>query len=485
MSIDFSLIQAQPTPKQGVMGSIPGMTVNNGPNKLDSLASGLLEGAKVGTQIAATRQDIAASKQKNAEEAALFPSILQQQKNAAETSNIDLESRKVQAANAAGAAAAFRQNMDAGMAYLQKNDVVKYLDIKTKQINTEKSIADLASKVADTKTKQLNYSNSITSNAYDLAQAASKAGQQRGPQAAEAVYQQGLKFMGDTVASALPPHFDDSTYHVLSDLGGQSKINQQRDQIMKNGTPEEKNAYRTAELQNKIKSGIASDQDKTELNSLQNQIQDAQNAKIKKQGSPSDYYDKALAGQDAKTAASANSTRGTMQHLAYDASDGADVLSKVPAGYTGPVIDYLKANKMNTEVQKLQKILAEIPFLVKSTVGISNGMRFTQGELEQLNKASGSTAINREALQWVLDRTNTKATEGIYTNWKVENDIRKNGSPEVYKRWLESNPEPKQSIDVNNSYKQVDFTKGKIYTDKNGMKAIYTGDPKNPWQETK
>lgn len=485
MPIDFSLLTPQPAPRQGVVGTIapqPGR-----PNGLDQLAGGLLEGAKVGTSIAATRQGMAATQQSMDQSAQLFPSQLKEAEDKAATADSVLQQTQATTKSAKDVSDAFHSNWEDGMKQMAKSDPAGYLNLQGTIAKTQESLQATANAAADGKQKSLNMYNQFAMTGYTVAQNAAAAEKSQ-PGSGEQVYQQQLKMLGPTLSSQLPPHFDSNTFHTLTYVGATAHLDQMKAQENKDATPEMKNAQAVGTLQSKVQNKTITPVEQKTLDSLQSQINDKTN-KGKGDKSADDKYQDALASglaqADAKAVTTASTTRGTLTHLLSDSSDGSAILAKVPPGYTGPIVDWLKANKMDTDVQKLQKITSEIPFLVKSTVGITNGMRFTQGELEQLNRASGDTKINRDALQWVLDRTSTKATEGIHDNWKAENDIRSRGSSDAYKAWVKTNPEPVKDISKDNSYKKVDFQQGKVYTDANGNKATYTGDSKNPWQEVK
>lgn len=190
--------------------------------------------------------------------------------------------------------------------------------------------------------------------------------------------------------------------------------------------------------------------------------------------------EKAFTGAVAQTQAKA--VQGSQQQtqalniVSSDAKDALQILQKIPAGMTGPVVDYLKANAMDSEVQKIQKLLAGIPIAVKAMYGVTPGNRLTATELQQLNKASGSTSINKDALQWVLNRLIPQSAGIIHDNWVKENDFYKNAGGEVYKNWKESNPEPQAGFKMENGP-----SVGTVHVDKNGIKAKYIGgDPKDP-----
>lgn len=451
MAIDFSLLQPQPTPHQGVVAQ-------SGPSPLESLGAGLMTGAKTITDIRAARQNMAVQQQQMDQNKQLFPSVLQKSQNDAESSTLDLQQKKSNIKSVQEVSDAFHKNWDAGMAQMAKSDPGGYVKLQGDIATTQKTLQDTANLATTNKKDALGMYNDFAAKGYSLAQASANAEHQQ-PGSGDVVYQQGLKMLGSTVAAQLPPHFDANTFHTLTYIGADSKLQQMKDAEGKNATPEMKNAQAIGDLQDKAQNKTITPAEQGKLDSLQMQI----NGKINKDKGgkdPDEIYQTSLSEglgkADAKTVTTAQTTRGTMTHLLADTQDASNILTKIPPGYTGPIVDYLKANKMDTEVQEMQKITAEIPFLTKSLVGISNGMRFTQGELEQLNRASGSTAINREALQWVIDRTSTKSIEGIHNNWEVESNIRKNGGKEAYSRWLETNPEPSKSIDKSNSYQNAD-----------------------------
>ncbi len=144
-------------------------------------------------------------------------------------------------------------------------------------------------------------------------------------------------------------------------------------------------------------------------------------------------------------------------HIVHDdAKDALDIIKNIPAGETGPVVDYLHANGMDSDIQKIQKLLSGIPIAVKAMYGVTPGNRLTTTELQQLNKASGSTAINKDALQWVLNRLIPQSEGIIHDNWIKEKDFYKNAGGETYKNWANSNPEPQHNYN-NSSISQKSY----------------------------
>lgn len=268
----------------------------------------------------------------------------------------------------------------------------------------------------------------------------------------------------------------------------------------------DKNQPTTVKLQNsinqltaQISAGKANGQDTSRLEQQQSELQ----KQIDAAGAPKvvNPYDSELAKKDADSAGTARSTRDTITHLMSDATDAKSKLTQIPNFKLGPIVDVLKTNRFDTNVQEVQKLLAEMPFLNKSLVGISQGMKFTQGELDQLNKITGSTASNKGALQWIMDRTLVKGTAENHNLWEREKSVRSNGSTSLYNKWLAENPEPPKELnDPSNIYLHPEligkkanagnqaqtaapvnntgstnngFQEGKIYQDANGNKAKF------------
>lgn len=269
MAIDFGLLTPQATPHQGVIGTIAPQPA--GPNPIDSLASGLLEGAKAGTSIMASRQGIAESQQRMDQNAQLFPSQLQQAETKAQSDTLDLQTKQSQVKSAKEVSDAFHKNWDEGMNQMAKSDPAGYVKLQGDIAKTKESLQTTATAATENKKAALSMYDDFATKGYGLVQAAAAAEKQQ-PGSGQAVYQQGLKMMGPTLAAQLPQKFDANTFHTLTYVGAESHLAIMKDQETKNATNESKNAGIIGDLQDKVNKGKATDAEKAKLESMQSQL---------------------------------------------------------------------------------------------------------------------------------------------------------------------------------------------------------------------
>ena len=430
MPIDYSLLRPI-DPKSGVVANI---NPNPAPGGLDQLASGLTAGANALQARQQSQAQTADTQQRTAQDAAMAPGDLQLQNQKIQDNQNILDSNAAQARDSAtertAAQQGFQQYIKSRMA---TGDVAGAIKVQQQQANLEQTMNIVAEKTGQN-------SDHLNIKFGNFASTVMASDQKTGkplltPQQREDAYQQYLKTYSPSARQMFPEHFEEGTGVNMIMLGHVAHANLMEEQEIKQAktqdrvTPQIQNAQRIASLTNNQNRTPEED---TELKQLE--------SGATKQGS--NPFDKAIAdgGEKAVTGREQQSQALSIVHA--DAQDGLKILDKIPAGYTGPVVDFLKANGLNSDVQKLQKLTAGIPIAVKAMYGVTPGNRLTTTELQQLNKASGTTSQNKDALQYVLRRL-IPQTEGImHDNWQKSDAYMKNSSPNVYDGWKSANPEP-------------------------------------------
>lgn len=449
MGPNYGILQPIPVTAKvvGSAGAVPA------DNSIAQGAAGLLQGLQVGSatklqkaQTEAQNAQTVKTKQETAQSGQLFPLIMQQTKNTTDSSNMDLASKKQAAVDQAGLRAAALQGPDQYGKILQQQDPKAYQDYQLKSAQIQNSMASLAGKDADNKGKVLkNYDESMDK----MAQVSRAAAGGADPEMKQRIWTYGVSQLPKDLQTLVPPQYDQNTAMALSRLGHEASMTSAAKELEKNPSAIVKNTAALTEVQNRIKHAqdAGMQPDPTDVQAagyIKAQIlKDTAQPVAKPASNP---FDNAAATAQMGQVTKMDEQSQSLQIVHDDAVDAKELLDKVPAGYVGPLVDYFKANGMNSEIQKLQKLTAGIPIAVKAMYGVTPGNRLTATELQQLNKASGSTAINKDSLIWVLDRLIPQTAGIMHDNWEKQVATYKNTAPDVQKNWLGSHPEPEKGF---------------------------------------
>lgn len=254
MAINYGLIGGQQPQTGGVVATLP-MVQNNG---LQNLASGLLEGAQVNSQLQRNNLLNQATQQQMDQSAQMFPVELQDARNRAGKSAIDLRSAKRVEQDIINLRAAAKKGEEEYLKHLQSTDPVAAQTYLKTKADTQTAIADAAAHVADSKTKQLDFSTKLTSNLYITANQALKAEEVGGPEVGAKVYQAQLQMLGDSIVQTLPPEiksWNNNTKAILHFSGMDAAASAMADQIMAHGTDDQKRILQRNQLEDKKNSG--------------------------------------------------------------------------------------------------------------------------------------------------------------------------------------------------------------------------------------
>lgn len=405
MPINFGIL----APLQQTVQPVTGPTMHAMPAKdpLADFSNGLMGGITQGQQIQQNSQNLQEGELKL---------------NAAKQGAADYKELRASAA----------QGWDQYLKTLKTQDPVAAVDAQTKMATLQKTQAD----AKDADAKEYKSLVDVQGNFYG------QVSQGRNDQEKAAIWAMQRENMPKSVQDAIPEKYDQNTlmagmtihqFDVANTLEKNPKLAAEgQSPLGKIQSDADKKQQLIANMKAK---GLDTSQQEQELTQL-NQASTSEANPAQK------AFDSAAAQHQEKMASDLTSTRGTIHALLTDNADAKAKLKDISEAQLGPLVNYLKLNALNPDVQELNKLTSEMPFLNKSLVGISAGMRFTQGELDQLNRITGGPGTSKKALQWLFDRTEAVGTRKLIENWHAEDAIHQNESPGQYKLWLKNNPEP-------------------------------------------
>lgn len=208
MAIDFSLLKAPQGPS--VVANLPMVQNQNG---LASFGQGLMSGLDQASQMNARNQQVAASQQAMDQSKQLFP--LQKADLEAST-----QAKQMQLKAALNQTQAFAQSFDKGMQYLQQADPKTFVDIQKTQADTQNALAQAAEHMGNTKKQSLDIYNA---QAIAVGSLAASAATGKTPEEKQAMYDQGRKFLPETVQALIPATFNQGTHLGLLKLGNDAQ----------------------------------------------------------------------------------------------------------------------------------------------------------------------------------------------------------------------------------------------------------------------
>lgn len=449
---NFGMLQPI-VPTNRTVGALPAA-----PNSADQLGQGLLQGLQTGSNVAGQMQQ----RQQNA---ALFPSILQDAQNKAESSSLDLQTKKGQIQDEKELRAAAIAGPDQYAHLLQQKSPEAYQDYQLKMAKTQQAFQTLAKSQADTDKAVIGNYNQLMGIAAQITRAASAGST---PQMQQQIYQFGLSQAPKSLQTVMPAQYDANTGMAVSRLAHESTADQLAQNSLKNKPSpimqmQQERDQVAQQIQQNQTDGKPADP------MLQQKMQELTDGISKGQGKQApNPFDTAIATNQAKQNTTIEGVAQQTDKLINDTQAGMQLLTKIPSGYTGPIAGRVGLGFENSDIQKLDKILAGIPLIQKSaTLGQTAGARLFTSELEMMKKSSGTKNLNADALKWILQEQNTEAQVQKWKNWNIENANYKNASPNVQQNWHEAHPQPQEPrievVDPKGQHQTIPYTQMDAY----------------------
>ncbi len=418
---NFGLLQAIQPPS--VVAQLP----QSNSNGLDSFAGGLMGGLQQGTNIAAQRQQMN-------QQAQLFPSIMQQNQQAAESGAIDLADKKQGQEDKKTLRDAAKQGEANYLKALSQISPEAVQDFQLKKAQTAEATAKSTLYGEQATGQGLdNYSTSINIQA----QINSSALSSQDPAMQQKIYDYGRANAPKAIQELMPKQFDQNTAMATVILAKENIADYQEREGQKNLSTNQKDDNREVLLVNKEKNNTITDGEKLELS----RIRERQDAKAR--GQAASPIDTALAKNDAVAANKAADTRGQMDIFAASIDKAESNLAKTPEIFLGPVQAIFKVAKLSPEAQVLKSDLNGLALQAKELYKLGSGQGFTDADRDFLVEIEGGVDNYKGSLKSLMEKSRDLAETVKIQAWKRENTIRKNSS--TYDSWLQDNPEPKAS----------------------------------------
>jgi hypothetical protein len=436
MAINWGTLTGQ-NPTGGVVANLPMVPQSNG---LNSLASGLMEGAKVGSDInrtnvlnKATEQGMLAQQQQMDQSAQLFPLQMEQERGRATEASTKARMLLQAEKDINNIRAAANQGEAEYTKVLMKTDPMKAQEYFKAKQDYQTAILQTAGQMAQTKQQELKLAANLSIQGYQMAEESHNA-DLIDPGSGAKVYAFKLKQMGPTLSAMFPQEWNENTNGLLHFSGMSQIANIQEAELKKSQTSTQKDLQRIGQLEEKTS---LTKSEKIELDGLK-AVQAG-----KERGQVNNAYDQEIASADKTTLTAAMDSRAKMISFRDFNEQAIKQLPKVPGYALGPISSALKLDALSQEAQVLKGYLAASTLLAKDILGLKGGTQgFTEGERKFVEQVAGGTFQNKVSLKQLTETMRDLSYKVELREWNKESSIRKNGSPDVYNRWLEANPKP-------------------------------------------
>lgn len=419
------------------------------PDAFSQGVDGLLKGLQVGANVKLQKAQTARMNQETDQSAKLFPGVLENQNIALESNKMDLAGKKQASQDMAQLRAASIQGPDQYARILQQQNPAAYQDYQLKTFQTKQAIANLAGQDAKNKKDELANYDGVMDKVGQVARTAMTG---VNPEMQQKIWSTGISQLPKSIQMTVPPQYDQAQAMVYSRLAHESAATQTSKNLEASGTDTIKNATALRIIQQRVagqvQAGMKPDPADVEMqNALKAQlIKDTTPAKTAKgENDSSALYDKAISGQDAITMKSAAESRQTFTQFQSGVQQAQQELKGVPGYALGPAANLTKLPKYNSQVQILKSTLNSLALQAKEIYKLGSGQGFTDADRDFLTEVVGNTAMNKYSIEQILTKMGRIAGLANKASWKTENDIRSNGSKDVYENWKSRNPEPTEN----------------------------------------
>jgi hypothetical protein len=452
--LDFGILQPI-APTNRVVAQVPQQA-----SGINQLAQGVMQGAEVGSNLASQAVARQKTQQDITQNAQMFPSQLEQAKNAAASSDMDLAAKKQGAEDMAAKRAAAIQGPDQFEKVLGQQSpeaLQTYLLAKSK---VQESVATVAKTNAGTDTTiTKNYSDSMS----NIAQVARAAAAGSTPQLQQQIWDLGVSQlpagMQKAAATAMAasgngqPGYNQVGGMAISSLGHEADSAQHIKAIEDGkGSEIEKNAVGIAMVQHRIQNTPPGQQpDPTDVSTLQ-QLQQANAGLAAKNSTPKasnidpNGPEAQVNKADGDILKKTEEAAQPIKNFISDSSTAQKLLNdpRFPAGKVGPIAELTKYGYTASEVQELKSVLSNMSLVAKSALeGQTAGLRMTGTEYNGLKDAAGNAATtNLDALKNIVNRNLGKAQAVQHNQWETSDRIRSSADSTQYEKWKTQNPEP-------------------------------------------
>ncbi len=271
-NVNFGLLQAiQPG---GVVGSVPGTAPSN---SMDSLAGGIMSGLQQGQQIGLNAQQKQMNDQRMKFDEQNNPALIEQNKNVAASSGIDLQNKQLAQQQLQERTVAAKQGYDKYIQTVAAQDPAAAIQIQKSKLDYETSISQSAAIMSKNKTEELNNQFQLQEGGGNLASIAIQGG--TNPQTgqvdwakANQVYQSQIQGFSTDLKKTYPTELTPQnapTMIFTGTMAHNQRLQEALDKQPDTATPDMKNAKQIARLRQAQRDGSLTPEQKDELDKLE------------------------------------------------------------------------------------------------------------------------------------------------------------------------------------------------------------------------
>lgn len=447
--------QLAPINPPQVMGQIAPQQASS----LNSLAGGVMEGVAQADAMKTNAMQRAQTQQTMDQRQALFPGQLEAQQLGLEKGRMELTSLQEAREYAQQLKTASKQSEGQYINTLNPVDKVSYLKGKA---DLQKTVAEISGiETQSTKVGLDNYHAAIS----NIGQTFNAASQGRTPEEKQKIFGMAMGMLPEPIQKIMTDkgmnEYNDQNAAAAMQLATEERANWVL-QHAKDLKPSSKmqNARRIAELKAGISSGTATNEDRDELQSLQQQT-----TPPKLVNNPTDI---AIAKSEEENLKKINDRKQGYQQVTMAADGALQALEKTPETVLNPVSSFFKAGKLNPNAQVLESFLNRLTLISKGQYNMGS-QGFTDADRKFVQAINGDLSNYKGTLKELLETSKSFSEHAAQQDWLTEYSIQKKGSDQG-QSWLQDNPEPSATIIYKNQVGQVPMTRLNEYI-KNGAKV--------------